>query len=91
MKLTQLSPVQIKRVQYQGELGLTNCHYSALCSCGKTIFHPSEEILVSREIGGKHWVSIYFHCMDCEEEWEEEFQIEVTITVSVVAGTEAKR
>jgi len=44
MKLTQLSPIQIKRVQYQGELGITNCHYSALCSCGKTIFVRKEKV-----------------------------------------------
>jgi len=49
-----------------------------------------KDYFFSREVGGRHWVSIYFHCMDCEEGWEEEFQIEVTITVTVVAGTEAK-
>jgi len=86
MKLTQLDPIKIKRVQYYSELGIAGCHYSTVCICGKTIFHPSEEIIVDREVGGKHWISIYFHCLDCEEEWEEELQLEVTITVNAIAG-----
>ena len=88
VKLTQLDPIQIKRVQYQSDLAITNCRYSAVCSCGKTSFYPSDEIMLDREVGGKHWVSIYFQCKDCDEEWEEEFQIEVKITVNVVTDTE---
>lgn len=67
------------------ELTLLGGKYTLQCpKCKKDVIYQSDEILIDPELGGKHWICISAHCVDCDHEWEEERQIEVQITAQLL-------
>lgn len=86
MRLTQKNYWTVNYCSWspERELTLGGGQYITSCTCGHIITHKSNEILIDREVGGKHWICITFFCDKCNREWEEERQLEVTIQAKLV-------
>lgn len=75
--------LRISRSAYSSELHLLGCEYSSRCEkCQKPVIYQGYDVLIDREVGGKHWLNITFHCDPCEYQWEVEKRIKVDIDVS---------